>query len=183
MSSAGVDKGGRVAKYKMGKTARWNPKKRLPPSPIKNLAGRELKCRKPVSVPANKILSRHNCGRCVIAPNKAAPNTRISIVPPARPSMPSIRLTAFTMPRNQIKKPMPITRDGRCNGREKNAISVMVFPITHQIAPAVITCALSFTCQANILASSMVPSTNSKRPPKKYQAKDIPSVSHNANTK
>ncbi len=78
--------------------ARTNPRNMLPVSPMKMVAGLKLKTRKPSTAPASAAM--HSA---ISTSPRASARTRFvpaakKATPPARPSSPSMRLTAFTTP-------------------------------------------------------------------------------------
>ena len=79
-----------------------NPKNKAPQSPIKILAGCQLYIRKPKVAPA-KIKAIVWMSHLLSTTDKQAMIIKIIVdIPPARPSNPSIRLTALVIPIIQI---------------------------------------------------------------------------------
>ena len=79
-----------------------NPKNKDPQSPIKILAGWALQAKKP-NVPDARIKAILNKSKrlSIIAIEPMTTST-ITLMPPAKPSNPSIKLTALVIPATQI---------------------------------------------------------------------------------
>ncbi len=77
-----------------------NPRKRLPVSPIKILAGKKLYFRKARLDPIKIIEEKVMIGLFFKRPTANNTNATIKAIPEANPSIPSIRLNALTTSKN-----------------------------------------------------------------------------------
>ena len=143
--------------------ASTSPRKRLPLSPMKMLAGRRLCRRNPRQDPATAAPETARTGSPRRSATATAAAAAAAAMPPARPSSPSMRFMAFMAP----------TRKRRVKGRARSpsgmgapngfATASMRSPPA-QTSAAAASCATSFTRGEMPRTSSTAPTATTKTP-------------------
>ena len=150
----------------METAASINPRNMLPQSPMKTLAGGKLYSRNPEQAPTKEIviMTANTCPLIMARQHRIT--EAINVIPPARPSIPSTRLSAFVTASTQKTVIITLALSGRLVTCQ-NRIWIVLIRMPNSISiDAAMICPENFQFVFRPSMSSRTPSNTMNSPPR-----------------